>query len=98
MNARQTAENARRALEFAEVFATVPGEEASVIRSLKTAVQQLVALVESQSKRTRLEAQHDEEFRNLAAGARSEILRLRASVKRLDALEAALTKMLTDAQ
>ncbi|MGW3273959.1 hypothetical protein ACWDFH_21170 [Streptomyces kronopolitis] len=96
MNARQAAEGARRVLEFAEAFAGVEGEEQAVIRSLMAALRNLLALVESQSKQTRLEAQHDEEFRNLAAGARSEILRLHSAIKRLDPLAKALTDMLTD--
>jgi adenosine/AMP kinase len=97
VNARQTAGYARRQLEFAETFEDVPGEERAVIRALLPAVRQLLAVVEAQDRSVRLAAQHDEEFRNLAAGARSEILRLHCAIKRLDPLAEALTRLLTDA-
>lgn len=96
MNARQLVQRARTALEFADTFANVEGEQEAVIRSLRGVTLSLVEYVEALDQPARLAVQHDEEFRNLAAGARSEILRLHAAIKRLAPLEAALTKMLTD--
>ncbi|MFB6567354.1 hypothetical protein [Streptomyces noursei] len=96
MNARQTADNARRALEFAEVFDGVHGEEAAVIRSLKPALEQLLAVVEAQGKQTRVEAQRDEEFRGLLAEFSRDLSRGVFAIQRADALRGAIAKLLTD--
>jgi hypothetical protein len=96
MSARLVAvEAARRVLDVTKAVPyTETAEAVEDIRKLRGALEQLLAVVERQPRSVRLAAQHDEEFRNLARAARTEIHAARGSLRRLDAFESALSDIL----
>jgi hypothetical protein len=89
---RNATEHARGVLE-----GTADSRESTAaadVRSLRAALERLVEAVEELPRSARLNAQADEEFRNLARAARMEVHAARGCLRRLDAFEAALTGLL----